>query len=142
MNLSLGCSQSIVHHNRCGRERKKIYKNQGQSQKTKVSRVVCPYCFIIIAPYDKQTTTSKGVAHYDCVITEVMEKLKIVGLPVPSVCTLGSGFQNYLTKQAEELSLQFPGDWEYKLAEIIKISEEIFFQPIDLSTLIARQSQI
>ncbi|MEA3464182.1 MAG: hypothetical protein U9R14_03880 [Patescibacteria group bacterium] len=131
----------MIHYNRRGRGRKKVYKKQAKNQRIQISKMVCPYCHIIIAPYDKQVVTSKGLAHHDCVVAKAIERLDAIESPRPPVFSLGRDFQNHLARQAEILLSQSSDDYEEKLAEIIDISEEIFFQPIDLSTLIAKQSQ-
>ncbi|MBA3047708.1 hypothetical protein KKC83_05260 [Patescibacteria group bacterium] len=123
--------------------RKKRNYNGRKTFQTKSSKVVCanPYCSRIVAPSAPQVKTSKGVMHYECVTAIVFKKLEVAGLPRPTVFSLGRDFQKYLVDQANMLLLQPVENAEYKLTEVLDISEEIFGKQIKLSKLMTKQSQ-
>jgi len=121
---------------------KKRTYNGRKTPQTKPSRVVCPYCHIVVAHHEKVAITDKGIAHYNCAIDSVFNRIKTIGLPLPSVFSLGRDFQEYLANQAKILLWQDPENAEYKLTEILDISEEVFGKQPQLSKLLmTRQSQ-
>ena len=121
--------------------RKKRPYRESVKPQTKPSSVVCAYCSKTIAPQDQQINTKDGVMHYKCAVEIAFKRLDAIELPRPTVFSLSRDFQNYLTKQAEIFLWQPLEDAEYKLTEVLDISEEIFDAPIQLSKLIDRQSQ-
>jgi len=110
------------------------------SKGIKFSELICCFCHLPIAPYEKRVETKKGPAHYSpCALREAIKKIDKAELPRPT--QFGEPWQllTHLETQAE-LLLKKPAnssEYEEQLATILAIAEN-FQEPLKLSRMAAR----
>ena len=115
-----------------GKNKKKENRKQKQEY--------CPFCHLVVAPGNKEVIWVKlngnwEKAHLSHAVAYYVET---IGGPPATGVTESWQFRNYLIDQAECLiQKRYTKKEEKKLQAIFQIHEELFGQPLKISTLLA-----
>ncbi len=101
-----------------------------------LQQTYCPFCHLVVAPGNREVIlTKKGKAHFSCAVKRYLTLLNINKL---GGVTEPWQFKNFLVDQAEcLLDQRCTKKGEKKFQTILQIHEELYGQPLKISSIVA-----